>query len=180
MDAREGHAHGIAIAGDEELPAVPQVDRRDVGRERVAADVLTSVLRRAVGDDPRRRVRGRADGDANRLVRRAARGNRPAATTLAESTTSRPVSARSGRAGGTRTGTTMRALSVPVRATTSYRGAVGGGTGQIGEERPVRRDRHRSPVDRQRRVSVADRAEDEVRVANGDRLIRGWKLELDG
>src|SRR5437879_372350 len=54
----------------------------------------------------------------------------PRGETLALSTTSGPVSDRSGRAGGMLTGTTSRALSVGVCATISYRGADAGGTGR--------------------------------------------------
>ena len=59
----------------------------------------------------------------------------PRGDTLDESMTSRPVVARSGRAGGTRTGTTSRALSAPLRAQRliSWRGRRR--DGQVAEER---------------------------------------------
>jgi len=40
------------------------------------------------------------------------------------------------------------------------------------EKRSVGRDRNGNTVDRQRRVPVADRAKDEIRITNGDRLVR--------
>ena len=101
------------------VPPALQIGVGDVGREGVAADV-----RRAESARPSAATHADALSGARTLTRtgslsRSTRLVAPRGDALDESTTSRPSSGRSTRGGGTRTGTTVRALSAPLRATSS-------------------------------------------------------------
>ena len=174
--ARQVEVHRVAVPSHVEDRAVLHRARRDIRREAVAAGIH-QMLGGVVREHPRRRVRRSANRDAHRFV--VAEGEdrstrRHARRIDDEPAVEREVGARgrdtNGNAGNRAIGAVPHNKIVTWSARRRDR--------EVGEERPVRGDRHGCTIDRQRCASIADRAENKIRVANRDRLVCGWKNHL--